>query len=162
MANEQKKSAAAPRARKKAASARASPAPISPEAASLEALPGLSSTVASYLWPRAASGGMASTAVTAPWRAAAAAVAPSRRLTLPLQSATVDRSVPTATFSLDVPVRNKAGKVIEILRRPLGYPSGPLPADPGYLPGGVDPRTAICHILSRGAAARCSQGRGYF
>jgi len=75
--------------------------------------------------------------------------------------APIDRSDPIDVFSIDVPVKTPDGTVLEILRRPFGYPSGRLPGDPGPVPPGFDPRTEICHVLSPAAAARCLFGRGY-
>lgn len=45
---------------------------------------------------------------------------------------------------------------------PKGLPFGTLPGDPGRFPENINPRVAICQILSGYAAARCLRGRGYF
>jgi len=45
----------------------------------------------------------------------------------PVQS-TVDRSVPLDVFFIDTEIKSN-GHVIVILRRPYGYPSGPMPGD---------------------------------
>lgn len=46
----------------------------------------------------------------------------------PVQS-TVDRSVPLDVFSIDTEIKSN-GHVIVVLRRPYGFPSGPMPGDP--------------------------------
>jgi hypothetical protein len=91
---------------------------------------------------------------------AAPALAAGRPRT-PAQTGTVDRSVPLDAFSIDTPVLI-GGRVAVVLRRPLGYPAGPLPADQGRFVAGVDPRVAICRALGPGAAARCLGGARYF
>ena len=45
---------------------------------------------------------------------------------------------------------------------PQGLPLGTLPGDPARFPENINPRVAICQILSGYAAARCLRGRGYF
>ncbi len=95
-----------------------------------------------------------------PGAAAAAEVAEPAQAAVMLR-APIDRSDPIDVFSIDVPVKTPDGTVLEILRRPFGYPSGRLPGDPGPVPPGFDPRTEICHVLSPAAAARCLFGRGY-
>jgi hypothetical protein len=46
----------------------------------------------------------------------------------PVQS-TVNRSVPLDVFSIDTEIKSN-GRVIVVLRRPYGFPSGPMPGDP--------------------------------
>lgn len=79
---------------------------------------------------------------------------------LPVQ-APIDRTNPLDVFSIDVQVKAPDGTVLEILRRPMGFPSGPLPGDPGPVPLGFDSRLGVCHVLSINAAARCLQSRRY-
>jgi hypothetical protein len=86
----------------------------------------------------------------------AAVIAP-----VPVQAPTIDRSIPPDVFYLDTPVRAD-GQTLAILRRPYGFPSGPLPGDPGPFSSDIDPRARVCHVLSAAAAARCSRRRGYF
>jgi hypothetical protein len=74
---------------------------------------------------------------------------------------TVDRRDLLTVFSIDTKVVAN-GQVLAILRRPAGYPSGPLPGDPSRFAAGIDPRQAVCHVLSPAAAARCLRGGGYF
>lgn len=81
-------------------------------------------------------------------------------LKLPIQ-ATVDRATPPDIFLVATEVTDSTGRVIETLKNPVGGPYGPLPADPGYFPA-VDPRLAVCHVLSGYARARCARGGGYF
>jgi hypothetical protein len=76
-------------------------------------------------------------------------------------SAIVDRRDVLAVFSIDTKVF-RDGRLRGILRNPLGYPSGPLPGDPGRFTSAVDPRLGVCHVLSPSAAARCLRGGGYF
>jgi hypothetical protein len=70
--------------------------------------------------------------------------------------APIDRTVPADVFSIDLPVKNEQGKVVAILRRPLGYPAGLLPGDPGAMPPRFDSLGGICRVLSPAAAARCA------
>ena len=56
----------------------------------------------------------------------------------PVQS-TVDRSVPLDVFFIDTEIKSN-GHVIVILRRPYGYPSGPMPGDPAGFPSRVRTR----------------------
>ena len=56
----------------------------------------------------------------------------------PVQS-TVDRSVPLDVFSIDTEIKSN-GHVIVVLRRPYGYPSGPMPGDPAGFPSRVRTR----------------------
>ena len=46
----------------------------------------------------------------------------------PVRSA-VDRSMPLDVFSIDTEIKSD-GHVIVVLRRPYGFPSGPMPGDP--------------------------------
>ena len=87
---------------------------------------------------------------------AAAVIAP-----VPVQAHTIDRSIPPDVFYIGTPVRAD-GQTLAILRRPYGFPSGPLPGDPGPFSSDIDPRAGVCRVLSASAAARCSRGRGYF
>lgn len=73
----------------------------------------------------------------------------------------VDRAVPLATVYVDIPIKADDGSTFAVWRRPLSYPSGPLSADPGRF-GDVDPRSAVCHILTGPGARYCFGGRGYF
>jgi hypothetical protein len=76
-------------------------------------------------------------------------------------SAMVDRRDILDVFSIDTRiVRN--GRLLAILRREFGYPAGRLPGDPGRFPSTVDPRLAVCHMLSPAAATRCLAGGRYF
>ncbi len=135
----------------------------------VDELPRLDDAVAAQLLPRNAWAGRASAHVLEAPRdlaarpAAAAARAPALAgLVVPVQTRTVDRAVPCDIFFLDVDVKDSTGKVLAVLRRPQGYPSGPLPSDPGSFSGTADPRTSVCRVLAPGAAARCARGRGYF
>ena len=76
---------------------------------------------------------------------------------LPVQGV-VDRSVPLDIYLVATPVPGAN----EILEDPVGGPYGAMPGDPAWFPEGVNPRVAVCHILSGYAAARCLRGRGYF
>lgn len=80
---------------------------------------------------------------------------------LPVQ-APIDRTNQLDVFSVDTEVKKSDGTVLRILRRPWGFPSGPLPGDPGPVPIGFDTRQGVCHVLSTNAAAPCLQSRGYF
>jgi hypothetical protein len=82
-------------------------------------------------------------------------------LHLPVQ-AVVDRSAPLSYATIDQEVRNDKGQLIQILRNPVDGPYGREPADPGWYPRHVDPRMAVCQILSSYAVARCLRGGGYF
>lgn len=77
-------------------------------------------------------------------------------------SALVDRRDIPDVFSIDTRVVSKKGQLLAILRREFGYPAGRLPGDPGRFPSTVDPRLAVCHVLSPVAASRCLRGGGYF
>jgi hypothetical protein len=75
--------------------------------------------------------------------------------------AVVDRRDLLGVFSIDTKfVVN--GQVRAVLRRPFGYPSGPLPGDPGPFSSAFDPRLGVCHVLSGPAAARCLGGGRYY
>jgi hypothetical protein len=71
---------------------------------------------------------------------------------VPLQRS-VDRTLPLELALVDTEVRNKAGKVIKILRAPAFGPYGFDPNDPCTFTAGVNPRTAVCGILAPRAAA---------
>jgi hypothetical protein len=89
-----------------------------------------------------------------PTPGAAAAAAASRRDPV---RAPIDRAVPPDVFSLDRLVRNpQNNKVVRILRRPLGFPSGSLPGDPGAFPPLFDASYGVCHVLASAAALRCA------
>jgi len=135
----------------------------------VDAVPGLDDAVAARLLPRNAWAGRAPAHVLEAPRPAAAQRAPAAGparvqagLVVPAQTRTVDRAVPCDIFFLDVDVKDSSGTVLAVLRRPQGYPSGPLPADPGSFSGTADPRTQVCRVLAPGAGARCARGRGYF
>lgn len=51
---------------------------------------------------------------------------------------------------------------IQILATQPDGPYGTDPNDPAWFSPSVNPRVAVCHILSSYAAARCSRGGGYF
>lgn len=78
----------------------------------------------------------------------------------PVQGA-VDRSAPLDVFSIDTEIKVRE-KILVVLRRPYGHPSGPLPGDPGRFSSRVDPRLGVCHVLSAAAAVRCLRGDRYF
>lgn len=80
---------------------------------------------------------------------------------LPIQGA-VDRSIALDIYLVSQPVTDDNGNIVEILEDPVGGPYGPLPGDPPWFPESVNPRMAVCQILSGYAAARCLRGRGYF
>jgi len=82
-------------------------------------------------------------------------------LNLPIQ-AVVDRAATLGVGTVDQEVRNKDGKLIQILRIPVGGPFGADPGDPAWFPPQVNPRTAVCRILSSYAAGRCLRSGGYF
>lgn len=75
--------------------------------------------------------------------------------------APIDRAEPPDVFSLDKQVRDpRTDKVVIVLRRPLGFPSGSLPADPGAFRPRVEVGQGLCHVLAPIAALRCtSRGR---
>jgi hypothetical protein len=82
-------------------------------------------------------------------------------LNLPVQ-AVVDRSAPLSYTTIDQEVRNKDGVLIQIVRNPVDGPYGREPSDPGWFPPYVNPRMAVCQILSSYAVSRCLRGGGYF
>jgi hypothetical protein len=90
----------------------------------------------------------------------AEALAPRAPVVSPV-SAMVDRRDILDVFSIDTRVVSN-GNLLAILRREFGYPAGRLPGDPGRFPSTVDPRLAVCHMLSPAAAARCLAGGRYF
>lgn len=65
----------------------------------------------------------------------------------------VDRRVGLLAQAVDVPAKDENGRLVAILRRPIGYPSGPLPGDPSRF----DPPPA-CAALPPMAALRCLVG----
>jgi len=70
----------------------------------------------------------------------------------------VDRREPLEAATVDVTVRGPDGTVLVILRRDLGFPSGPLPGDPfAFGPG--TPVSAVCASLPAPAALRCLRSR---
>lgn len=75
-------------------------------------------------------------------------------LKLPIQGV-VDRGAIIDTYMLPNPVLEPGGS-------PKGLPLGALPGDPAWFPAYVNPRLAVCQILSRYAAAPCLRARGYF
>jgi hypothetical protein len=83
-------------------------------------------------------------------------------LHLPIQGV-VDRRTPLSLAPMiDKEVRNKDGVVIQILRSPVAGPYGFDPNEPAWFPPQVNPRTAVCQVLSSYAVSRCVRGRGYF
>jgi len=105
--------------------------------------------------------------VRAPWRGRALVSEPEAPkearpapVLSPVQGA-VDRSAPLDVFSIDTEIKVR-GRVLVVLRRPYGHPSGPLPGDPGRFASRVDPRLGVCHVLSAAAAGRCLRGGRYF
>jgi len=93
--------------------------------------------------------------------AAPAAEAPPPAHAVVAVRAPIDRTDPAEVFSVDTNVKLPDGTVLQILRRPFGFPSGRLPGDPGPVPVGFEPGREICDVLSPPAAARCRLGRGY-
>jgi hypothetical protein len=77
---------------------------------------------------------------------------------VPAQTPTVDRASPLDIVYVDTPVP-PTGPTAMILRRERSFPSGPLPGDPSQLIADVSGPTALCHVLSAGAAARCRGSR---
>lgn len=75
------------------------------------------------------------------------------QLKLPVQSV-VDRAATLDIYLIANPVTDHD--------EPRGLPFGPLPGDPGPFVKSVNPRVAVCQILSGYAAARCLRGPGYF
>jgi hypothetical protein len=84
-------------------------------------------------------------------------------LHLPIQAVVDRRALLSLAPMIDKEVREpKTGRVIEILRAPVDGPYGFDPNDPVWFPPQVNPRTAVCQVLSSYAASRCLQGGGYF
>jgi hypothetical protein len=84
------------------------------------------------------------------------------QLNLPIQ-AVVDRSVPLQRFVVDTPVVDpQTGTLLAILKNPVGGVHGPDPNDPMGFSSAVNPRLAVCQILSGYAIPRCLLGGGYF
>jgi len=84
-------------------------------------------------------------------------------LKLPVQGV-VDRLTPLDIYLVAEPVTDKSGRtVLQIIKSPVGGAEAvALPGDPAWFPKSVNPRVAVCHILSGYAAAGCLRGRGYF
>jgi len=82
--------------------------------------------------------------------APSAAVAPSG----PSFPVPVDRSIALEDFTRDINIVVD-GRIIAVLRRSAGYPSGRLPGDPSRWVPESTPGTAVCDALSPRAAARC-------
>ncbi len=84
-------------------------------------------------------------------------------LHLPIQ-AVVDRSMPLSKAPvIDLEVRDPQTKrVIQILRNPVDGPYGFDPGDPVWFPPQVNPRIAVCQVLSSYAVSRCLRGGRYF
>jgi hypothetical protein len=83
-------------------------------------------------------------------------------LKLPVQ-AVVDRLTPLDINLVAEPVIDKSGHTVQIIKSPVGGAEAvALPGDPAWFPKSVNPRVAVCHVLSGYAAARCLRGRGYF
>jgi len=86
-------------------------------------------------------------------------------LNLPTQ-AVVDRTAPLSFATIDKEVRPtrgpRAGQVIQILQDPVDGPFGFHPSDPAWFPPHVNPRIAVCQVLSSYAVSRCLRGGGYF
>jgi hypothetical protein len=82
-------------------------------------------------------------------------------LKLPSQGA-IDRSVPLDSFMLTTVIADPSGNVLEKLVNPVGGAFGALTGDPAWWPARVDPRTAVCQVLSPYAAVQCWRSRGYF
>ena len=83
-------------------------------------------------------------------------------LRLPVQGV-VDRSIPLDIF-LTAPrlVTDPFGGQAFLTDPVGGAVAGALPGDPAWFPESVNPRVAVCQILSGYAAAGCLRGRGYF
>jgi hypothetical protein len=75
------------------------------------------------------------------------------KLKLPVQGA-VDRAAVLDIYLIPNPVHDSD--------EPQGLAFGALPGDPVWFPESVDPRVAVCKILSRYAAVHCFGARGYF
>jgi hypothetical protein len=75
------------------------------------------------------------------------------QLKLPVQGV-VDRAAILDIYQIPNPVTDPD--------TPQGLQFGTLPNDPDWFSERVNPRVAVCQILSSYAAARCLHGRGYF
>jgi len=85
-------------------------------------------------------------------------------LHLPIQGV-VDRSEQfTYPPFLFTPVINPKPphNVIQILATRVDGSYGAEASDPAWFPPSVNPRVAVCHILSSYASSRCIRGGGYF
>ena len=82
-------------------------------------------------------------------------------LKLPHQGS-IDRSIPLSSYMLTVAIADETGKIIEKLSNPVGGPHGSMPGDPAWFRSNVDPRIAVCQILSARGAMYCMRSRGYF
>lgn len=74
-------------------------------------------------------------------------------LKLPVQGV-VDRAAVIDIYLIPNPVHDPD--------EPQGLAFGALPGDPVWFPESVNPRVAVCKILSGYAAASCLGARGYF
>lgn len=74
-------------------------------------------------------------------------------LKLPVQGV-VDRAAVIDIYLIPNPVHDPD--------EPQGLIFGTLPGDPAWFPESVNPRVAVCKILSGYAAASCLGARGYF
>jgi hypothetical protein len=75
----------------------------------------------------------------------------------------VDRSIPLDIYLVAEPVMDANGDILQILKDPVGGSAAvALPGDPTWFPGSVNPRVAVCQILSPYSAAACLRSRGYF
>jgi hypothetical protein len=88
---------------------------------------------------------------------AAAAPAPT---TGPSVSAPLDRSVAFEDFTTDINIVVK-GRVIAVLRRSAGFPSGRLPGDRAQWVPDSTGGSRMCYALSSIAAARCLAAGGW-
>lgn len=77
------------------------------------------------------------------------------QLKLPVQGV-VDRAAIIDIYQIPNPVTDAADE------EPKGLPFGNLPNDPAWFPDSVNPRVAVCQILSGYAAVRCFRGGAYF
>jgi len=82
-------------------------------------------------------------------------------LRLPKQGS-VDRSVPLSSYLVTIAITDRDGNVIEKLGTPVGGPYGAVPGDPAWFSERVDPRLAVCQVLSAYSAMHCLRSRGYF
>jgi hypothetical protein len=76
---------------------------------------------------------------------------------LPVQGI-VDRRQALGPAMMDVKLITPSGKLVEVLRVPVGGNYGPSPADPARFSERVNPRTAVCGVLAPYAAAACLLG----